>query len=72
MNNSDRVLRRLREEYEHEDHPGWGMVYLDNARAGLGMTDKSFRSHLAQLSKEGLYRVVDGYAWGEVKIHTPC
>ena len=55
------VLALLRENTESSGH-----VYLDNARPD-GMSDKSFRSHLAALSKAGLYRPIDGYAWGEVK-----
>lgn len=44
----------------------WESVYLDNARKG--MEQNKFRAQLAVLSKAGLYRVVDGYAWGDVKI----
>ncbi len=43
----------------------WREVYLDNARP-LGMSDKSFRSHLAHLSTAGLYKPIDGFAWGDV------
>jgi hypothetical protein len=68
MPKSDQVLASLRASTEsHTDE--WGMVYLDNARARLaGMSDKSFRSYLARLSRDGLYKPVDGYAWGEVKL----
>jgi len=31
------------------------------------MTEHSFRSHLAYLSKAGFYKPTDGYAWGKVK-----
>jgi hypothetical protein len=69
-NNSDRVLESLRAKVEDvreaADGTRWGMVYLDNAIGGMSVT--SFRSCLAQLSKQGLYRVVDGYAFGEVKL----
>lgn len=43
----------------------WVSVYLDNARHG--MDKNKFRAQLAVLAKAGLYRVVDGYAWGDVR-----
>lgn len=63
------VLAALRAHTEDRPvAPGtWGMIYLDNARPA-DMSDKSFRSHLAVLSKAGLYKVVDGWAWGQVKM----
>lgn len=67
MAKTDEVLAALRQHIESGDHPGWGMVYLDNARPA-GMSERSFRSCLSELSKRGLYKVVDGYAWGEVKL----
>lgn len=61
------VLANLRAHHEgQQTGKGWGMIYLDNARHG--MPTNKFRAQLAVLSKAGLYRVVDGYAWGEVKI----
>jgi hypothetical protein len=61
------VLTNLRNAYESVDSTGeWGMTYIDNAREG--MEQNKFRAQLAVLSKAGLYRVVDGYAWGEVKV----
>lgn len=57
-------------DYPHvevKDGDGWGEVYLDNARPD-GMSDKSFRSCLASLSKLNLYRPIDGYAFGKVKL----
>jgi hypothetical protein len=65
--NSSLVLSGLRGNVEHHLEGGWGSVYLDNARPA-GMSETSFRSHLAVLSKAGLYRPVDGYAFGEVKV----
>ncbi len=47
-----------------KDGKKWGCVYLDNCR--MGMDNKVFRANLAVLSKLGLYRVVDGYAFGDV------
>lgn len=64
------VLAALRAHIEDRGFikPGsWGMIYLDNARPA-DMSDKSFRSHLGALSKAGLYKVVDGWAWGQVKM----
>ena len=66
MTKTEQVLSALRQNTESTDD-GWGMVYLDNARPE-GMSEKTFRSCLAQLSKQDLYRVADGYAFGEVKI----
>lgn len=62
-----KVLTALRQASETDDGEGWRMVYLDNARPA-GMSDKSFRSYLAKLSQHGLYRVIDGYAFGSVKM----
>ena len=60
------LLNNLRNSMEgNATKDGFVMVYLDNARHG--MNDKVFRANLAVLAKAGLYRVVDGYAWGEVK-----
>lgn len=61
------VLAALRANAEGCTENGWRNVYLDNALPA-GMSDKSFRSHLAALSKVGLYRPIDGYAFGDVKV----
>lgn len=61
------VLEALRANVEYSDDDVWGTVYLDNARPS-GMSEKSFRSYLAALSKDGLYKVIDGYAWGAVRL----
>ena len=48
--------------------PGkWGSVYLDNAVLP-GQSVTQFRSHLSALSKRGEYIVLDGYAFGAVKL----
>jgi hypothetical protein len=65
--NAQIVLESIRQHAEEKYNKGWCMVYLDNARPD-GMNDKTFRAYLASLSKQGLYRVVDGYAWGKVEI----
>lgn len=64
--NANQVLNSLRKYVENKNN-GWGEVYLDNARP-IGMNDKVFRANLAVLSKLGLYRPVDGYAFGDVKL----
>lgn len=66
MKKSDQVLEALRKASESDAGDGWRDVYLDNARPA-GMSDKSFRSHLAALAKAGLYRPIDGYAFGSVR-----
>lgn len=72
MTNTQQVLAALRANSEDRYAlPGtWTLVYLDNARP-KDMSDKVFRANLGQLAKQKLYRVVDGYAWGEVKVATP-
>jgi len=62
-----KVLTALRQASESDDGDGWRTVYLDNARPD-GMSDKSFRSYLAKLSQHGLYRVLEGYAFGSVRM----
>lgn len=65
--NVSKVLISLRDHAERDEvSPGWKHVYLDNARP-KDMNDKQFRACLAALSKMGVYKVVDGYAWGAVK-----
>lgn len=65
------VLNNLRKHIECEitakDGSKWGSVYLDNGKPD-GMSDKTFRAILATLSKAGYYKVVDGYAFGDVKL----
>ena len=63
-----KVLTALRQASESDDGDGWRSVYLDNA-IPEGMSNKSFRSYLAKLSQHGLYRVIDGYAFGSVKMN---
>lgn len=60
------VLEALCQHAEGSSRGEWRDVYLDNARPA-GMSDKTFRAYLAVLSKAGFYRVIDGYAWGEVR-----
>lgn len=40
-------------------------VYLDNARPA-GMSPRAFAGHLSALAAAGLYKEVDGFAWGDV------
>jgi hypothetical protein len=61
----DEVLASLRKNAEEVDGI-WGIVYLDNARVA-GVSPHAFAGYLGALEKQGLYRPVDGYAWGEVK-----
>lgn len=63
-----RVLEALCEAAEGPSDGEWRNVYLDNARAKLdGMSVASFRRYLGVLSDAGFYRVIDGYAWGDVR-----
>lgn len=67
------VLEALRKASENDGEPGWRDVYLDNARSlvPVYMTANTFRSYLAKLSQHGLYRPLDGYAFGTVKMESP-
>lgn len=66
---SDQVLAALRANAEDRNQPdaGWLMVYLDNAKPN-NMSQKTFRSCLSVLSHSGVYKVMDGWAWGSVKM----
>jgi hypothetical protein len=64
-NFSQAILEALRTKAESKNN-GWLMVYLDNAKPA-GMSYHAFAGHLGALEKAGLYRPVDGYAFGEVK-----
>jgi hypothetical protein len=65
--NEELVLRALRTEAESDDGNGYWTVYLDNARPA-GMSVHGFAATLGSLKNKGLYREVDGYAWGQVKM----
>lgn len=64
---SAEVLKALRRAAEGPEEDGWREVYIDNA-IPAGMTVRSFRSHLATLAGRGLYRPIDNYAWGRVRV----
>jgi hypothetical protein len=61
------VLKMLREHAESDDGDGWWTVYLDNARPS-GMAPRSFAGHLSALESVGLYRPIDSYAFGQIKM----
>ncbi len=61
-----RVYASLQAHAESVDN-GWGEVYLDNARVD-GISAQQFRACLASLSERGQYKVIDGFAWGRVKM----
>lgn len=74
MSTTERVLAALRANIESSTadtsatRPGtWADVYLDNAKPA-DVTATSFRACLAALAKQGLYRVIDGFAWGSVRL----
>lgn len=67
MTTKEKVLQSLRANTEGCESGGFKMVYLDNARLS-DVSEYEFRSALAQLSKDGLYKVIDGYAFGEIKV----
>jgi hypothetical protein len=61
------VLAALRSKAEGEAVDGFKLVYLDNAKPE-GMSPTAFAGHLGALQKAGLYKVIDEYAWGNVKM----
>lgn len=68
--NAQQVFTSLRshaESTETWNGEMWGSVYLDNARPA-SMSDKVFRAALTTLAKAGLYKAVDGYAFGDVRL----
>lgn len=72
MTKTDQVLQSLRDMQEGPitmttADGTWASVYLDNARPA-DMSRNSFRSHLAALSKRGLYYPQDGMDFGSVKL----
>lgn len=60
------TLAALRNEIESDHSEGFGVVYLDNARAP-GQSDTQFRAHLSVLAKRGDYKVIDGETFGAVR-----
>lgn len=63
----DQVLQALRDHAESDDGNGFWTVYLDNAKPS-GMSPHQFAGYLSALEKAGLYRPVDGYAFGQVRL----
>lgn len=61
------ALANLRKEAESDNGDGWWDCYIDNARPD-GWSGKKWAAVLGSLKKKGLYREVDGYAWGSVKM----
>ena len=59
------MIEEYDDDYEADDGSVWGLVYIDNCLPA-GMSAKSYTGTLAGLSKKGLYRPIDNYAWGEV------
>ncbi|TIT93455.1 MAG: hypothetical protein E5W55_16145 [Mesorhizobium sp.] len=66
MYDVSKTLASLIENVEDEDGE-WGIVYLDNARL-RGQSATEFRAHLSALSKRGIYKPIDNYAFGKVLI----
>jgi hypothetical protein len=65
------ILSNLRIEAEsietRADGSTWGQVYLDNARPS-GMSAHGFAGYLQALHAAGLYRTLDGIAFGLVRL----
>jgi hypothetical protein len=61
------ILESLIKNVENMYDEEWGVVYLDNARI-KGISEYQFRAILSSLSKQGLYRTLDRFAFGMVKL----
>jgi hypothetical protein len=66
MTETEKVLANLRAHVKSSDGE-WVKVYLDNARPSR-MTPGSYACHLSALIRAGLYRPLDGFAWGLVRM----
>lgn len=62
-------LRAAAEGHVIPTGPEWRVVYLDNARGQMSV--RAFNGHLSKLKSAGFYKVIDGYAWGEVLMRNP-
>ncbi len=62
------ALRNNAEDGHTIDKNGnrWQSVYLDNATGDLGLSGRRIGGLLAALSRAGLYRPIDGTAFGDV------
>lgn len=62
------ALRNNAEDGHTIDKDGnrWQSVYLDNATRDLNLTGRKIGGLLAALSRAGLYRPIDGTAFGDV------
>jgi hypothetical protein len=68
----DDVLAALRREVEGPlTDDGFRDVYLDNASGDLDLTPRQFAGYLSILQQRGLYRTLDNYAFGQVKMAEP-
>jgi hypothetical protein len=50
------------------DYTLWMDVYLDNARPNFPATGKRLSGLFAALTEKGLYRPLDGFAVGEIRV----
>jgi hypothetical protein len=66
MTSLDTILQALRSKVESENE-GWGEVYLDNAMPD-DITPRQWAGYLSALERAGMYRPIDNYAWGSVKL----
>lgn len=65
--NEATALESLRRNREGRQDTGWCTVYLDNAKPAA-WTGNQWAAVLGSLERKGLYRVDDGYAWGDVYV----
>ena len=67
--NTEQVLKAMRANTDSEGtQEGWRMVYLDNALPQDREFRRSLGGMLSSLTKRGVYKEVDGFAWGQVKM----
>lgn len=61
-----KLLNELRAHAESDDGDGFWTVYLDNCNHGF--SGKKLSGLFGALAKAGLYKELDGYAFGRVKM----
>jgi hypothetical protein len=55
-------------ETVYTDGSVWCDVYLDNAKPA-GMNAHQFAGYLSALEKRGVYKPIDNFAWGMVRVN---
>jgi len=63
------AMRGTEPEYtEHRNGVTWGIIDLAAAFPNTGATRRSLPGLLSALTRAGVYRQIDGFAWGKVAL----